>query len=145
LLVALGGVNRASDRLADVELALDLRELDLRTVIEPAARIVEITDPLAASHDSAFTSGRIAERLFWRSAAYVGLPLSLALHPLAVLSNPAGLLGRLVALLEIGSTNRHRTRLAQAAARLSEIRAEERETLPLPAAPAIKMARRRAA
>jgi hypothetical protein len=84
LLVALGGLNRAaSDRLADVELAINLRELDLRTVFEPAARIIEIADPLAASHDSAFTHGRIAERLFWRSAAYVGLPLALALHPLA--------------------------------------------------------------
>ena len=146
LLVALGGFNQAAgDQLADVDFALNLRPLDLRTVFEPAARIVEVADPLAASGDSTFTRGRVAERLFWRHAADVGFPLALALHPLAVLSDPAALLGRLVALLEVGSTARHRTRLVQAAARLAEIRDEERETLPLPAVPATKTTRRRAA
>jgi hypothetical protein len=146
LLVALGGPNRAAgDQLADVDFALNLRELDLRTVFEPAARIVEVADPLAASPDGAFNRGRAAERLFWRNAAEVGLPLALALHPLAVLSNPAGFLGRLVALFEIGSTARHRTQLAQAAARLAEIRDQERQTLPLPVAVSAKAARRKAA
>jgi hypothetical protein len=55
------------------------------------------------------------------------------------------LLGRLVALLELGSTARHRARLAQAAARLAEIRDEARETLPLPVAISTKTTRRKAA
>jgi hypothetical protein len=146
LLVALGGFDRAAgDQLADVDFALNLRELDLRTVFEPAAHIVEVADPLAASPDSPFNRGRAAERLFWRQAAEVGLPLPLALHPLAALSDPAGLLGRLVALLEIGSMARHRSRLAKSAARLAEIRDEERETLPLPVSVATITARRKAA
>ena len=146
LLVALGGLSLAAgDQLADVDFALSLRGLELRTVFEPAARIVKTADPLAAAPDSAFTRGRAAERLFWRHVAEIGLPLALALHPLAVLPDPASMLGRLVALLELGSTARHRTRLAKAAARLAEIRNEERETLPLPVAISTKTARRKAA
>lgn len=135
VLVAVEGLNQAAgDQLADVAFALSLRELDLRTEFEPTARLTQIAEPLAVSASSGFTRGRVAERLFWLNAQHVGLPLALAMHPLAVLSDPASLLGRMVALIEFGSTSRHRQRLAAAAARLAEIRAEERDTLPLPAA-----------
>ncbi|MCI0358315.1 MAG: hypothetical protein L0211_07520 [Planctomycetaceae bacterium] len=136
VLAALDGMNQAAgDQLADVDFALSLRELELRTEFEPAARLTQIADPLAFAGGD-FSRGRIAEKLFWLHADHVGLPLGLALHSLAVVFDPAALLGRLVAMLEIGSTARHRRRVAAAAARLAEIRAEERETLPLPAAQA---------
>ena len=61
-----------------------------------------------------------------------GLPLAIALHTLAVLSDPAAILGRLVALLEIGSVARHRHRIAEVAMRLTEKLACEHPTLPLP-------------
>jgi hypothetical protein len=135
VLVAMDGLNQvAGDQLADADFALGLRELELRSEFEPSARLTQIADPLAASASSGFTRGRFAERLFWLNAQHVGLPLALAMHPLAVLSDPASLLGRLVALLELGSTARHRRHLAAAAARLAEIRDEERDTLPLPTA-----------
>jgi hypothetical protein len=135
VLVALDGLNQAAgDQLADADFALSLRGLELRSEFEPAARLTQIADPLAASASSGLTRGRVAERLFWLNVEHVGLPLALAMHPLAVLSDPASLLGRLVALVELGSTSRHRRRLAAVIARLAEIQAEERETLPLPTA-----------
>lgn len=135
VLIAIEGLNQsAGDQLADVEFALSLRELDLRTEFEPTARLTQVADPLAASASSGFTRGRVAERLFWLNADLVGLPLALALHPLAVLSDPASLLGRMMAMIEFGSISRHRRRLAAAADRLAEIHAQERETLPLPSA-----------
>jgi hypothetical protein len=136
VLVALDGLNAAAgDQFADADFAIGLREIELRTEFEPESRLMQIADPLAGP-TSGFTRGRVAERLFWLNADHVGLPLALALHPLTLLSDPGALLGRLVALLEIGSAARRRRRLAAAAARLEEIQAEERETLPLPAAQA---------
>lgn len=145
LLDALDGFSgSAGDGLADAELALTLRDLDKRTEFEPAARIQQIFDQLSQIRDSTFTRGRASERLFWRNASEVGPPLAIALHLLAVLSDPAAILGRLVGLLEIGSVARHRHRMAEAAMRLTEMSrsAQERPTLPLHDAPA---PRRRAA
>ncbi len=145
LLEALDGFGgSAGDGLADADLALNLRDLDRRTVFEPAARILQNSDQLLQIRDNTFTRGRASERLFWRNATEVGLPLALALHSLAVLTDPAAILGRLVGLLEIGSVARHRRRIAEVARRLTTTSrsAQECPTLPLHAAPA---PRRRAA
>jgi len=131
VLEALGGFDAAAtDRLADVALAVDLEALDLRTQLEPASRIARVIDPLVTAPDRALARGWAAERLFWQNAASVGLPLPLALaaHTLTVagstladLPNPTGLLGRALALCEIGSVQRKEGRLAAAAERLRAI------------------------
>jgi hypothetical protein len=137
VLEILGGFDAAAtDRLADVALALDLEALELRTQLEPASRIARVIDPLFTAPDNAFARGRAAERLFWQNAGNVGLPLALAAHALtatastlADLPNPAGLVGRTLALCEVGSVRRREARLAAAADRLAA-RAEE-SILPL--------------
>jgi hypothetical protein len=136
LLTAIGGFDVAStDWLADVSLALDLAALDLRCQFEPAARIVQAADPWVKVPRPAIARGRAAERLFWRHAAHVGLPLALAAHPLAVaidrlqeLPQMGGLIGRALALCDLGATNRVQARLAAAAEFLYE-QAEARTKL----------------
>jgi hypothetical protein len=132
VLMALGGFSEsAGDGLADAELALDLRQLELRASLEPAAKILQIAGRSEVSHGGGFIRGRVSERLFWRSANETG-PLALALHALAVLADPTAIFGRIVALLELGSVARHRRRLAEVSRRLDEALAQERPTLPLP-------------
>lgn len=134
LLVAMGGLNRhAGDQLADVDLALTLADLELRAVFEPASQVVQVAESTEMASGSAFTRGRAAERLFWRNAARRGLPVALAMHPLAVLADLPSVLGRLVALVEVGSTARHQMLMAKIGAQLAEMRSQEQTTLPLPA------------
>ena len=136
VLMTLDGFSEsAGDGLADAELALSLRELDLRVEFEPAARILQIAGRSGQSPSGAFTRGRATERLFWRSLNEANLPLALALHALAVLADPAAIVGRIVALLELGSVARHRRRLAEVARRLDEMAAQERPTLPMTTKP----------
>lgn len=143
VLKALGGFSSAGgDALADVDLAVNLRGLDRRAVLEPAARIVQMTDTLLMAPSIPFARGRAAERLFWRQAAEAGLPMALALHIVAVASDPAALAGRLAALCELGSNVRHRSRLARAAEDLARQRELSRAPRQLPA---LEPARRRAA
>jgi hypothetical protein len=128
LLAAIGGFDAAAtDWLADVSLALDLVALELRCEFEPAARIVQTSDPWASVPHQAVARGRAAERLFWRQASQVGLPVALAAHPMAVaidqileLPQVGGLVGRAAALGEVGSVRRNQARLADAAAQLRQ-------------------------
>ena len=121
VLSALGGFDDATDRLADVALAIDLAALDLRCEFEPAARIALIADPWAGAAEPALARGRAAERLFWRQSAIAGNPWAMAAHAMAAAVDVSGMLGRLVALCELGSVQRHNTRIAEAAERLREL------------------------
>lgn len=155
VLAALGGLDQsADDSHADVETAFCIQALGHLQVCEPAARLVQTAGHCAASPVIGFNAGRSAERLFWRHAASRGLPLSLAQHPLAVLvslfasgarlGSVAGLLGRLVAWTEFGSSARYERKLAEARERLAEV-AELRATIRLADKRSRPAARRRAA
>jgi hypothetical protein len=150
VLLALGGFNvAATDRLADVALALDLAALDLRAELEPASRIVQTADPWQTIPDWPLARGWAAERLFWQQATQIALPLALAAHALAVALDPTSLAGRLLALCELGSVRRNAARLAAAADHL-RTPANERQVIPLTrrtlkTAPAATSERRRAA
>jgi hypothetical protein len=143
VLEALAGFDAAlGDRHADVDLALKLRDLDLRTVCESASRVIQ-TESYTPLNDRSFQSGRAAERLFWLNAGSRGLFPSLLMHPLAVAGDIASrlktsgaigaLTGRLVAALEIGTLRRHEERLALALQRLAEAD-DEPATIPMSAA-----------
>jgi hypothetical protein len=133
VLEVVGGFDRtAGDFLADVDLALKLRTMELRTVLEPAGRVLQSNDPLARSTTSAFMRGRTAERLFWRNAADIGWPLALVLHGLTAMADPLAIPGRMVALLEIGSAQRHGRHLIEAAERLAQMRASKAQVKPTP-------------
>lgn len=158
VLQALGGFDAAlNEQFADVDLAMAIQSLEMRSVCETASRVVQV----AASSDRSgrFARSRSAERLFWRYAASRGMTGSLLLHPLAVASDMAtvkpriaaltDLLGRTTALLELGAVRRHEERLALARQRLADS-AQERATIRLPAksvrpAAAAPHAQRRAA
>ena len=131
VLEVVGGFDRiAGDALADVDLALKLRTMELRTVLEPAAQVLQANDPLARSKTGAFTRGRTAERLFWRNAPDIGWPLALVLHGLAAMADPLAIPGRLVALMEIGSAQRHARESEVAAERLARMRASKAQMKP---------------
>jgi hypothetical protein len=122
VLLALGGFDHdAGDHLTDADLAVRLAKLELRVVLEPASRIVQVIDPLAMGGQSQFARGRVCEQLFWRSASRSGSPLALALHALAALADPAALLGRLAALVDWGAKARFERRLEVAAGRPSRV------------------------
>jgi hypothetical protein len=113
--------SRVTDRLFDVDLALQLQTAGYRAVFEP--RSIAYREAAAAvAAPSAFAAGRGAERLFWRNAPTMGTLKSIALHPFAVLhelfdarplgAKLAGLAGRALALAEIVSYRRHHRALA---------------------------------
>jgi hypothetical protein len=135
VLLALEGFDEgATDQLADASLALDLAALDLRAELEPASRIEQVDDLWTAASDWSFARGRAAERLFWRQAAQGNLPLALAAHAVAVaidslahLPQITGLvLGRIIALCELGSVRKSQVRLAAAAEELRQLAAAKR-------------------
>jgi hypothetical protein len=79
-LEAVGGLEAAvGDELADVELALALRQAGLTVALEPESRVHESID--GAPRAGAFRRGLYAERLFWRNAPARGWTLSLLAHP----------------------------------------------------------------
>jgi hypothetical protein len=140
VLVALEGFEAtAGDALADASIALAIRSLGRLHVCEPASRLVRLRDPQNIA--GGFAAARAAERLFWRYAAERGLPLSLGLHPLAVVGDAirsgarssvaTSLAGRAAAWLEFGSVQRHRQHLAAAEQRLTEL-AELRAPIRMP-------------
>lgn len=104
-----------TDRLYDVDTALELKSAGYRAVFEP--RSVVYREAAVGAETSAFAFGRGAERLFWRNAPVVGLLRSLAAHPPAALVElfddaPVGaklrrLLGRIAALTEVRRYRRH--------------------------------------
>lgn len=112
------------ERLADVELALVMRERGLTAVCEPRSRVVAGVESAAGG---AVAHGRAAERLFLRHVPLAGWGTSLALHPLAIvgdgwlrgrfLSAGLRLIGRLTAWGEMGRVRRHHERLAAYKAR----------------------------
>jgi hypothetical protein len=132
VLLALGGFDTdATDRLADVALAIDLAALDLRCEFEPAARIVQVADLGAGATAPAFARGRAAERMFWRNSSTASSHWAMAAHAFAVALDFSGMLGRLVALCEVGSVQRHEARIAAATEQL-RARAAERRISPPP-------------
>lgn len=113
----LGGFcESVGDHFADVDLALSLAEAGWQAVVEPHCRIEEIT-AASSTLESAFMTGRQAERLFWRHAKYNGWLGSLVQHPFILAGEllAAGgrwslfsqLFGRLFALAELGLSARH--------------------------------------
>lgn len=97
------------ERLADVDMAVDLAARGLAVEMEETSRIV-VGVELAG--ERGFRAGLHGERLFWRSLAGRALVPSLLLHGVEVLrhavaSAPVGtvpmLLGRLLAVLQVGS------------------------------------------
>jgi GT2 family glycosyltransferase len=96
------------DLLADVDLALRLREAGHLAVFEPASRIHYTPDQTAS--DRSFALARAMERLFWRHAGSVGWLRSLSAHGLLVAAessrcliqptNVSHLAGRLAGWLE---------------------------------------------
>jgi hypothetical protein len=127
ILLALGGFDaEATDRLADVSLAIDLAALDLRCEFEPAARICQVADSWAGAAEPAFARGRAAERLFWRHSATAGSPLAMMAHAFAAAVDLGSIAGRLVALCEWGSVQRHEARIAAAREQLRAHAAQRR-------------------
>jgi GT2 family glycosyltransferase len=106
--------------LADVDLALRLREAGYRTVCEPSALVLQPRDK--AIFFGGFTQARQAERLFWRHLAANGWHRSLGSHSLFVaremacsLPHPRAatqIAGRLLAACEWGRARRQRLRFA---------------------------------
>jgi hypothetical protein len=156
---ALGGFDANLDeRYADVDLALAIAALDLRSICEPASRVVQTS---AAGDDLRrwpFSRGRSAERLFWRHAEARGKLPSLVMHPfswvgdLLATRSPFGTLlahaGRCFSLLEVGAVQQHERRIAEAREQLTA--RSERATIRLAApaageAPVAGSQRRRAA
>lgn len=104
-----------TDRLYDVDTALQLRTAGYRAVYEPHS--VVYREAAESAKVSPFAAGRGAERLFWRNIPSVGRLRSLVAHPLAATlelfdSATVGdkllrLLGRVTALAEVVSYRRH--------------------------------------
>ena len=139
VLEALGGFDsRLDERYADVDLALAIAALDLRTVCETGSRVVQTA--VRDDHGRApFSRGRNAERIFWQSVAARGMLPSLVMHPFALIGDllatrsaigaVLATLGRTFALVEFGAVHRHEQRLAAAREALA---AAEPATIPLP-------------
>ncbi len=70
------------DSLADVDLALRLRQSGYTARYEPASIVYHAADN--SLHAAGFTAARHAERLFWRHAPMSGWTRSIALHGLVV-------------------------------------------------------------
>lgn len=114
--LALGGLSElVGEQLADADVALSLRALGWRSVLDPACRLV--ADAECPAEPLSFATGRCEERLFWRYAAAHGMFPVLILHLLAVLGRwllrayrwgaHIQMLGRLVAGCELRAGRRH--------------------------------------
>jgi hypothetical protein len=73
-----GARRRAGERLAGIDLGLVLRQLGLRTVLEPHCRVA--VRPEAMFRRGDFRDAMESERFFWRWASTIGLLRSLPLH-----------------------------------------------------------------
>lgn len=137
----LGGFDLGmGEQLADVDLALSLRQLGFRSVTEPASRIRATAMPNQPRPD--FASGCQAEQLFWRHAPTQGWLTALLLHPLAVaaetisqLPNPtalAYLAGRVWGCFSLSGYKRYQRRVQGARTRLDESESAEDATATRP-------------
>lgn len=80
---ALGGLcPAAGSRFSDVDVALCLKALEYRSVVEPAS--VLVGDDADDVTIECFRSGRRAERIFWRHAGTNGWLRSLFFHPFTI-------------------------------------------------------------
>jgi hypothetical protein len=109
------------DDLADVDMALSLKEAGWEAVVDPRCHVDEVG--ATSSTTSRLSQAWYAERLFWRHARSHVWPLSLICHPWEVVSAMASLstfapqlLGRLLANFELGTTARHMRKIAEARA-----------------------------
>ncbi|MBI1904290.1 MAG: hypothetical protein HYS13_24610 [Planctomycetia bacterium] len=121
---AAGGMDETvGDQMADVDLALRLRALGFRSVLEPASIVRD--NVRVRSRVSPIERGRQAETLFLRSAPLAGWAKSLLLHPFSLAAEalsaprelpvrPLVLLGRLLAYAKLGEVRDHHRRLALA-------------------------------
>lgn len=116
------------EQLADIDLALSLRQLGFRCATEPASRIRAAAMPIQPG--PSFASGCQSEQLFWRHAPAQGWLTALLLHPLAVagetisqLPDPsalAHLAGRVWGCFSLSGYKRHQRRVQRARTRLDE-------------------------
>jgi hypothetical protein len=124
-LKALGGLcSDVGCSLADADIAMSLRELDLRCVIEPDSRLLGGVDLTVAG--PSLDAGRCAERLFWRHAARHGWIKSLFCHSAYLTAGAmrgwnsgasyADLFGRFLASLERRGYRMHREQIHAATA-----------------------------
>lgn len=106
---ALGGLcAKTGGRFSDVDLALCLKALGYRSVIESAS--VVVGDTIDRPTVRCFRSGRCDERIFWRHAGTNGWLRSLSFHPFAVVGSLlagwkrpgtyVGLLGRMAGMIQ---------------------------------------------
>jgi hypothetical protein len=105
------------DRLADVDMAVELSTRGVSTVVEEGSRVVAGGEP---AWERGFRSGLHGERLFWRSLAGRSFLPSFLLHVIEVIrhtvvSAPLGtvpmLLGRFVGACQLVSHARRRRQL----------------------------------
>ena len=143
-LLALGGFCReVGDELADVDLALSLRDLGCRSVLEPKSQVAHAALDSGRSVLGAVSRGWNAEALFWRHWGREGRAGSLLAHPFSVLGDAvrregysAGtlkILGRLLGLVSIRSSAAYEQQLSAAAKLLGDLEVRS-ETLSLAAA-----------
>ncbi|MGI8978967.1 MAG: glycosyltransferase [Pirellulaceae bacterium] len=144
VLLALGGFCRdVGDELADVDLALSLRDLGCRSVLEPKCQVAYAPLDGGRSLQRAVTRGWGAETLFWRHWVREGRAASLLAHPVSTLVDAlrhegivAGglkLLGRALGLTRIRASSSYEQQLSAAAELLGDLEIRG-ETLSLAAA-----------
>lgn len=132
-LVALGGMSsHVGAELADVDIALSLRESGWKMAVEPCCRLTDNQAATSARHG--YQAGVQAERLFFRHSperdtawAYLSHPLVAACDVLRQLPHPATitqLLGRTAAWLESGKHRDHAERIAASAKVLADAQEE---------------------
>lgn len=137
----LGGFDLGmGEQLADVDLALSLRQLGFRCATEPASRIRATGMPSQPRPN--FAAGCQSEHLFWRHAPAQGWLTALLLHPLAVagetisqLPDPtalAHLAGRVWGCFSLSGYKRYQRRVQRARTRLDESEPAEDATTARP-------------
>lgn len=121
-LLALGRLDgTAGAEMADAELSVRMRAVGLACRVAPESRV--LADESLLATPASFSRGRMAERMFWRTAGEMGWAGSLAVHPAAVLTEwvknvhrPGGwlqLMGRAVGMLELGDHRAYREKLTK--------------------------------
>ncbi len=127
VLVALDGFDPLIGiELADVNTALAIESLGKLHVSEPTSQLIQ---PITASSAaSVFSHARDSERVFWRNTSRRSAALAVTLHPFSCLIDAAtskapllAMVGRMLALVEIGAVNRYRAQLDSATVRLTEL------------------------
>jgi hypothetical protein len=143
-LLALGGFCReVGDELADIDLALSLRDLGCRSVLEPKSQVAYTPVKRRQSWRGAVSRGWGAETFFWRHWVREGRAASLLAHPLTTLVDAwrnegiiAGswkLLGRTLGISSIRASGIYERQLTAAAELLGDLEVRG-ETLSLVAA-----------